>query len=102
MFGLGGVVAEVIGAVAFRVDPLTDVDAEELIASVKTATLLQGYRGRPPADVRALLALLLRVSRLVEDMPEIDEIDITPVMVRNDGQGAIALDARIRLRGGET
>jgi len=52
--------------------------------------------------VRALLALLLRVSRLVEDMPEIDEIDITPVMVRNDGQGAIALDARIRLRGGET
>jgi len=101
MFGLGGVVAEILGDVAFRVHPLTDVDAEELIASVKASTCCRDTAaGRPP--MRALLALLPRVSRLVEDMPEIDEIDINPVMVRNDGQGAIALDARMRLRGGGT
>jgi len=99
--GLGGVAAEVIGDVAFRVHPLTDVDAEELIASVKVSRLLQGYGGRPFADVRALREVLLRVSRLVEDVPEIDEIAINPVMVRDEGQGAVALDARIRLRRGD-
>jgi len=101
-FGLGGVAAEIIGDVAFRVHPLTDVDAEELIASVKASRLLQGYGGRPPADVRALREVLLRVSRLVEDVSEIDEIDINPIMVRDEGQGAVALDARIRLRRGDT
>jgi len=100
-FGLGGVVAEVIGDVAFRVHPLTDVDAEELIASVKASTLLQGYHGRPAADARALREVLLRISQVVEDVPEIDEIDINPVMVRDEGQGAVALDARIRLRRGD-
>jgi len=101
-FGLGGVAAEIIGDIAFRVHPLTDVDAEELIANVKGSRLLQGYGGRPPADVRALREVLLRVSRLVEDVPEIDEIAINPIMVRDEGQGAVALDARIRLRRGDT
>ncbi len=101
MFGLGGVVAEILGDVAFRVHPLTDVDAEELIASVKASTLLQGYHGRPAADARALREVLLRISQVVEDVPEIDEIDINPVMVRDEGQGAVALDARIRLRRGD-
>jgi len=100
-FGLGGVVAEVIGDVAFRVHPLTDVDADELIASVKASRLLQGYGGRPSADVHALRDVLLRVSRLVEDVPEIDEIAINPIMVRDEGQGAEAIDARIRLRRGD-
>ena len=101
-FGLGGVVSEVIGDVAFRVHPLTDVDAEELIASVKASRLLHGYGGRLPADVRALHDVLLRVSRLVEDVPEIDEIAINPIMVRDEGQGAEAIDVRIRLRRGNT
>jgi len=101
-FGLGGVAAEVIGDVAFRVHPLTDVDAEELIASVKASRLLQRYGGRPPADVRALREVLLRVSRLVEDVPEIDEVAINPIMVREEGQGAVALNAHIRLRRGDT
>jgi len=101
-FGLGGVVAEVIGDVAFRVQPLTDVDAEELIASVKASRLLHGYGGRPPADVRALRDVLLRVSRLVEEVPEIDEIAINPIMLRDEGQGAEAIDARIRLRREDT
>jgi acyl-CoA synthetase (NDP forming) len=59
--------------------------------------LLRGYRGSPPADVPALRDLLLRISQLVEDVPEVNEIDINPVMVRAAGQGALALDARIRL-----
>lgn len=96
-FGLGGVTAEAIGDVAFRLHPLTDVDAEELVGSIRAVKLLQGFRGRPPADVAALCDLLLRVSRLVEDVPEVAELDLNPVMVRAAGQGAMVLDARLRL-----
>jgi acetyl coenzyme A synthetase (ADP forming)-like protein len=96
-FGLGGVTAEVIGDVSFRLNPLTDVDADELIAGSKAARLLAGFRGSPPADVPALRDLLLRLSCLVEDVPEIAELDLNPVLVRPVGQGAIALDARILL-----
>lgn len=97
-FGLGGVTAEAIGDVAFRLQPLTDVDAEELIGSVKAARLLRGYRGSPPADIPALRNILLRISRLVEDIPEITDLDLNPVLVRPGGQGAVALDARLRVR----
>ncbi len=97
-FGLGGVLAEAIGDVAFRVHPLTDLDADELIASVKASRLLHGYRGSPAADIPALRDLLLRVSRLIEDVPEVAELDINPVVVRAAGEGALALDARLRLR----
>ncbi|TAK20125.1 MAG: GNAT family N-acetyltransferase [Chloroflexota bacterium] len=96
-FGLGGVLAELLGDVAFRVHPLTDIDADELISGGKAHRLLAGYRGAPPADLPALRELLLRLSRLVEDVPEIAELDINPVIVRPAGQGALALDARIRL-----
>lgn len=96
-FGLGGVLAEAMGDVAFRLHPLTDLDADELIASVKAARLLQGYRGQPASDIAALRELLLRLSRLVEDVPEVAELDLNPVMVRAAGQGALALDARMRL-----
>jgi acetyl coenzyme A synthetase (ADP forming)-like protein len=96
-FGLGGVLAEAIGDVAFRVHPLTDVDADQLLGSVKAAKLLAGYRGAPPADLPAMRELLLRVSRLVEDVPEIVEMDLNPVIARPAGQGALALDARVRL-----
>ena len=96
-FGLGGVLAEALGDVAFRVHPLTDLDADELIASVKASKLLHGYRGSPPSDVAALRDLLLRISRLVEDVSEIAELDINPVMVREAGRGVLALDARLRL-----
>jgi acetyl coenzyme A synthetase (ADP forming)-like protein len=96
-FGSGGVLAEALGDVAFRLHPLTDADADELIASTKVAALLRGYRGGPPADLAALRGLLLRVSRLVEDVPEIVELDLNPVLVRPTGQGLVALDARVRL-----
>jgi acetyl coenzyme A synthetase (ADP forming)-like protein len=96
-FGLGGVTAEVIGDVSFRLQPLTDVDADVLIDSVKAAKLLRGYRGNPPADVAALRSLLLRISQLVEDVPEVAEMDLNPVMVRESGHGVVVLDARLRL-----
>jgi acetyl coenzyme A synthetase (ADP forming)-like protein len=96
-FGLGGVEAEVLGDVSFRLNPLTDIDADELIESSRAAALLRGFRGAPPSDVPALRDLLLRVSRLVEDVPEIAELDLNPVLVREVGHGAIALDARLRI-----
>ena len=86
-----------MGDVAFRVHPLTDVDADELIDSVKVAKLLRGYRGAPAADIPAVRDLLLRVAQMVEDIPEVAELDINPVVVRPAGQGAVALDARLRL-----
>ncbi len=96
-FGSGGVTAEVIGDVSFRIHPMTDVDADELIAHRKVATLLKGYRGSPASDVPALRDLLLRISRLVEDVPELVELDLNPVVVRAAGSGVVAIDARIRL-----
>lgn len=96
-FGMGGVLAEAIGDVAFRLHPLTDIDADELIGSVKAARLLRGVRGAPPSDVAALRELLLRVSQLVEELPEVAELDLNPVLVRPAGQGLLVLDARLRL-----
>ncbi|GIW05993.1 MAG: GNAT family N-acetyltransferase [Dehalococcoidia bacterium] len=94
-FGLGGVTAELMGDVQFQLHPLTDVDADELIARSKAAKLLAGYRGAPPADTAALTDLLLRVSRLVEELPEVVELDLNPVLVRE--RGLVALDSRLRV-----
>ncbi|HUJ66278.1 MAG TPA: acetate--CoA ligase family protein, partial [Acidimicrobiales bacterium] len=99
MFGTGGTAVELFGDRAFRILPLTDIDAAELIRSVRGSPLLFGYRGSPEADVAALQDLLLRVGRLAEDIPEIAEMDLNPVIVWPGG--AVAVDAKIRLaRGG--
>jgi acyl-CoA synthetase (NDP forming)/GNAT superfamily N-acetyltransferase len=95
VFGLGGVATEVLADHAARLTPLTDIDADRLIHSVRSAPLLLGYRGRPPADLGALRDLLLRVSRLADDLPEVTELDLNPVIVRPDG--AFAVDARIKV-----
>ncbi len=97
-FGLGGVFVELIGDVAFRIHPLTDVDAAEMIGDVKSARLLEGYRGAPPGDIPALREALLRVSALVEAVPEIVEMDLNPVKVGAPGEGVRPVDARIRVR----
>jgi acetate---CoA ligase (ADP-forming) len=93
--GPGGTLAELIGAAAFRLAPLTDADAEELVQTGKVARLLAGYRGAPPADVRSVTDLLLRVSRLVDDVPELVELDLNPVIAGPDG--CVAVDARVRV-----
>ena len=95
VFGLGGVATEILGDHAARLSPLTDTDAGELIHSVQAAPLLLGHRGTPPADTAALADLLLRVSRLADDLPEVAELDLNPVMARPDG--AKAVDVRVRV-----
>ena len=98
VFGLGGVFVELIGDVAFRIHPLTDVDAREMITEVKSAKLLEGYRGGDPGDIDAVVETLLRVSALIEDLPEILEMDLNPVKVGTPGDGVRIVDARIKVR----
>jgi acetyl coenzyme A synthetase (ADP forming)-like protein len=97
VFGLGGVFVELIGDVAFRIHPLTDLDAEAMIKRVKSAKLLEGYRGGDPGDIEAVKETLLRVSALIEDFPEITEMDMNPVKVAKPGDGVTVVDARIRI-----
>jgi acyl-CoA synthetase (NDP forming) len=93
--GPGGTLAELIGDATFRLAPLTDVDVEEVVRSGKVGRLLNGFRGSEPADAAAVSDLLLRVGRLVADVPEIVELDLNPVIARPDR--CVAVDARIRL-----
>jgi acetate---CoA ligase (ADP-forming) len=94
--GPGGVFAELIGGAGFRVAPLSDVDAEELVLGGKVGQLVRGFRGAPPADAPALVDLLHRLARLAEDVPEVAELDLNPVLALTDG--CVAVDARVRLR----
>jgi acetyl coenzyme A synthetase (ADP forming)-like protein len=94
-FGLGGIHVEVLADVCFRITPLTDRDAAEMVRSIRGYRLLQGYRGHPPADVSAIEEVLLRVSRLVEEVPEIKELDLNPIFALPPGQGCRIVDARI-------
>jgi acetyl coenzyme A synthetase (ADP forming)-like protein len=93
--GGGGTTAEVIGDVAVRLTPVTDRDAREMVESLRTFPLLRGYRGAPPADLNALHDVILRLSALVEEHPEIVEVDLNPVIVAGDA--ATVVDARIRV-----
>jgi acetyl coenzyme A synthetase (ADP forming)-like protein len=97
-FGLGGIHVEILGDVRFRITPLTELDAADLIRGIKGYRLLQGYRGHPPADVGAIQELLLRLSRLVEEVPEIVELDLNPIFAMPPGQGYGIVDARIRVK----
>jgi len=96
-FGLGGIHVEILGDVRFRITPLTDRDASEMVREIKGYRLLQGYRGHPSADVEALEEVLLRLSRLVEEIPEISELDLNPIFALPPGQGCRIVDARIRI-----
>lgn len=96
-FGLGGIHVEILKDLCFRVTPITDLDAKEMIRAIRGYPLLQGYRGHPPADVAAVEDLLLRVARLVEEIPEISELDLNPVIALPPGQGCWIVDARIRV-----
>jgi acetate---CoA ligase (ADP-forming) len=95
MFGLGGIYTELFKDVNFRIHPLTDYDAREMISSFKARKLLDGWRGAPPADTAAVEELLLRISALIEDLPEIQELDLNPLIALPRGEGCIVADARI-------
>jgi acetyltransferase len=96
-FGAGGVAVELWKDVAFRMHPLTDLDAREMLDQIRARALLDGFRGAPAADRDALVDVLLRIDRLAADLPEILELDLNPLIARAPGQGAIAIDARIRV-----
>lgn len=95
--GMGGVTVELLKDVAFSLPPVSDLDAQKMIGRLKSAKLLDGYRGGPKGDVPALAETLQRLSELVELIPEIIELDLNPVKVLQPGQGVIAVDGRIRL-----
>ncbi len=96
-FGLGGIHVEVLGDVAFRIAPLADLDVDAQLRSIRGFPLLTGYRGQPPADVPALKDLLLRISQLAVDVPEIVELDLNPVIALAEGTGCRIVDARVRV-----
>lgn len=98
MFGLGGVFVEVMKDVTFRIAPLTDVDAEEMIKSVKAYKLLEGARGTKPAQMEQIQETLLRLSQLVTDFKFIDELDINPLLISEKTGEGIAVDGRIKVR----
>ncbi len=94
-FGVGGVATEVIGDRSYRIPPLTDVDAVEMVREVKAAPLLLGFDGSEPADLGAIEDLLHRLSRLTDDVPELVEIELNPVLVRTEGMAVVNASARV-------
>jgi len=96
-FGAGGVLAELIGAASLRITPLTDRDADDLVDGSRIKRLLDGYRGAAPGDTAALREVVLRVARLAEEVAEVAELDLNPVVALPPGDGAVVLDARIRV-----
>jgi len=95
MFGLGGIFVEVLKDVSFRVAPITERDAREMITEIKGYPLLRGYRGMPPADVDTIVQILLKTSKLVTEHTEVDQLDLNPIMVYE--KGAKVVDARMIL-----
>ena len=98
MFGAGGIYAELMKDITIRLPPLTDLDAKEMIKSIKMAKLLEGYRDTPAGDTDAIQDLLLRLSTMVEDIHQISELDFNPVKVMPKGEGCWVVDARIMLK----
>jgi acetyl-CoA synthetase (ADP-forming) len=95
MFGLGGIFVEVLKDVTFRIAPITESDAREMITEVKAYPILKGFRGQPPADIDAIAKILLSTSKLVMEHPEIKELDLNPIIVYE--KGAKTVDARVIL-----
>ena len=97
MLGMGGIYVEVLKDVTFRLAPVTDREADDMIDSIKTKKLLEGVRGEKPADKKKLSELVQRLSALIADFPEIKELDMNPVLVMQQGKGCKVLDVRIGL-----
>ncbi len=98
MFGLGGIYVEVLRDVTFRVAPMTRAQARSMVEEIRSYKLLAGVRGQAPSDLDATIDAILRISQLVTDFPEIAELDINPLLVRDAGQGAVAVDMRLILQ----
>ena len=97
MLGMGGIYVEVLKDVTFRLAPVTNIEADDMIDSIRTKKLLEGVRGEKPADKKKLSELIQRLSSLLIDFPEIKELDMNPVLVMEEGKGCKVLDVRIGL-----
>jgi len=98
MFGIGGIFVEILKDVSFRVAPLEPEDAEEMIREIKTYKILEGYRGMPPRDIEAVKDILIRVSKLMLEVSDVQDIDLNPIMLYEKGRGAVAVDVRVILK----
>ena len=98
MFGLGGIFVEVLGDVNFRLAPMSEMSADNMIGSIRSYKVLNGWRGKPPADIAALKDCILRMSQMVADHPEIQELDINPLIIYPKGQGCVVADGRMVLK----
>jgi acetate---CoA ligase (ADP-forming) len=96
--GLGGTMVELLKDVAFRLHPVSDLDADEMIRTLRSSRLLDGFRGGPPGDRNAMNLLMTRLSAIVEVVPELTELDLNPIKILPPGKGAIVVDGRMRLR----
>jgi len=97
MFGLGGIFVEALKDVTFRLAPMWELSAENMIRSIKAYKVLKGLRGKPPSDIEAIKDCILRLSQLVSDHPEISELDINPLIIYPEGRGCRVADSRIIL-----
>jgi acyl-CoA synthetase (NDP forming) len=97
MFGLGGTYVEVLKDVSFRLVPIRELGAHNMIKSIRAAKVFDSFRGQPPADTEAIAECLERLSQLIVDFPEITELDINPLIVHAEGKGARVADVRIAL-----
>jgi acyl-CoA synthetase (NDP forming) len=97
MFGLGGIYVETFNDVVFRVPPITDLEAQEMIRQIRGYRLLEGVRGEPAVDLRGLAEVLERFSQLVEDLPQLEEMDINPLMIFPQAKDFRAVDIRVHL-----
>jgi acetyltransferase len=97
-FALGGIYVEILKDAAFRIAPFSRAEAEQMLGEIRARALLDGVRGKPPVDKESIVEALLRIGQLVTDFPEIVELDINPLMVFEQGQGAKAIDMRLVLK----
>ncbi|MCD6154467.1 MAG: acetate--CoA ligase family protein [Candidatus Verstraetearchaeota archaeon] len=95
MFGLGGIFVEILKDVTFRIAPITRKDAEEMLREIRGYPLLKGFRGSPPSDEEAIIDIMMKVSKLIVDLPQINQLDLNPIFVYE--KGAKVVDARIIL-----
>ena len=98
LFGLGGIYVEILKDVSFRIAPVSTMDVKKMLGEVKSYLLLKGVRGEKAKDVEAIEETILRVSQLVTDFEEIVEMDINPLMVKDEKKGAVAADARMSIK----
>jgi acetyltransferase len=98
MFGLGGTLVEVLKDVTFRLAPMWESSAENMIKGIRAFDVLKGVRGNPPSDLAAIKDCVLRLSQMLEENPEIAELDINPLIAYPEGQGCAVADCRILVR----